>query len=295
MRLYLYCCQDLLIEDTVLRNLNAGDFYNIQLDNDEYIKVYSKQMAGLMIIDYNTLSQLKHNQINYHQISEDSILCEIRPFISDFMYQQQYTILNTNLKLIPTINGTYIFLNDCYQGIVNQNITNPHFEKLGDDKNAIGILSFDSEEKTTILFDSERIIFCGKYIDKQIFKNQIQVYLHNPNVFNIGQLLKVDLNTHKTEYMSVADRGEEIKLISNEFNITYFLEAIKCGRYKYAYNKLSYELKSAISLQTLRLYFTTYDAYFYLEDEDAYITINNGKIVGVYHFDIKNNTIFNIY
>ena len=81
----------------------------------------------------------------------------------------------------------------------------------------------------------------------------------------------------------------------NDFNVVYFIEAIKCGRFKYAYNKLSYELKSEITLDTLKQYFKPFDKYLFLNKTQSYITINNNKIVGIYHFELKDNLINNIY
>ena len=108
-------------------------------------------------------------------------------------------------------------------------------------------------------------------------------------------LAKYTFQDDNLEIKVVSDRGEERKQISYDFNIIYFLEAIKCGRFKYAHSKLSYELKSIIDIDTLSKYFLGFDQYKYIYDQDVYITIKNNKVIGIYHFVVKDNLIDNIY
>ena len=104
-----------------------------------------------------------------------------------------------------------------------------------------------------------------------------------------------NFKTQQLEIKSVCDRSIENKQNKSDFIIIYFLEAIKCGRYKYAYSKLSYELKSEIKIDVLDKYFKDFDAFAYIDSEDVYITQKNNKVTGIYHFVVKDNMIDNIY
>ena len=153
----------------------------------------------------------------------------------------------------------------------------------------------DGIKKYLILFNQSKIIYCGQYIDSEVTKKYIQIYSHVPNIFNVGGLLKCDFESGAIENKAVNDHGYEHKQLGDEFGLIYFLEAIKCGRVKYAYNKLSYELKTAINIDALANYFEPFDKYFYLHEQDVYITLKNNKVTGVYHFVVKDNLIDNIY
>ena len=116
-----------------------------------------------------------------------------------------------------------------------------------------------------------------------------------PNMFNVGKLAKYEFKLDDIKYKAINDRGEQRRQIDNGFTIIYFLEAIKCGRFKYAYNKLSYELKSVISIEILNDYFKQIDNYIYLQEQDVFITLKNNKVIGIYHCVVKDNLIDNIY
>ena len=138
-------------------------------------------------------------------------------------------------------------------------------------------------------------MYCGRYIDVETKKEYMQIYQHLPNIFNVGRLIKCEFENNIIDSKTIDDRGGERKQQSGEFIIVYFLEAIKCGRAKYAYNKLSYELKSEINIDVLKNYFSSFDEYVYLNEQDAYITLKNNKVIGIYHFVVKDNLIDNIY
>lgn len=294
MQLYLYSCQDLIIKGNSVVNIKAGDIYRLQLAPQEMIEVYPTNSSGVILLNSNIISSQQHSQIIFHKLNEQDILCEIKPFVINENINQ-YLIKGANLKFIQNINNIYIYFNGVYQGLINCIVNNIKFNKIEANKKEVGVVEILGDKKYIILFNNSQILYCGQYIDSEQTKRYIQIYCHTPNIFNIGRLIKYNFLDNKLDVRCVCDRGEERKQLSFDFNIIYFLEAIKCGRFKYAHNKLSYELKSIINIDTLTQYFTAFDNYIYLAECDTYITIKNNKVIGVYHFVVKDNLIDNIY
>lgn len=294
MQVYLYSSQDLILEGDTLCNLKAGDFYLLQINTNEVIKAYPATSSGIMVLNYDILSQSNHNQIIYHKLDEDIMLCEIKPLIS-FENACQYNINGGNLKTINCLNELYIYFNNKYCGCIKQKCTDIKFEKLNKQNQEYGLMLIGGIKKYLILFSNTQVLFFGQYIDYEIMSNYIQIYYHNPNIFNVGNLVKYDFNTNLLEYKSVRDRGDEYNIETSGFQVVSFLEAIKCGRYKYAYKKLSYELKAEIEVDILSQYFKRFDTYYYLSDRDCYITIYNHKITDIIHISSKDNVINRIY
>ena len=294
MQFYLYSSQDLIINSEVFVDLKAGNIYCLKLKQNENIIIYSTHTSGSLIINLSILQSQQHNQIVFHKLSNQAVLCEIKPFIIQG-YERCYKIKEGELKLISNNNFAYIYFNGVYGGNMYADEMKIKFEKLDKNGQEYGLITLDGKDKQMILFNNQKLIFYGTYIDSEILKNYIQIYCHTPNIFNIGKLVKYDFINQTIQTKSVCDRGDERKQINYTFNIIYFLEAIKCGRFKYAYGKLSYELKSIIDINTLRMYFSEFDQYIYLHEQRAYITLKSNKIVGVYHFEINDNLINNIY
>lgn len=294
MQFYLYSSQNLIIKSEVFTDLKAGNIYCLKLKQNENIIIYSTNATGTLIINLSTLQEQQHNQIVFHKLSNSATLCEIKPFIVQGC-ERRYKINQGELKLILNNNLAYIYFNSVYEGKAGVNETQINFEKLNKNNKEYGLIILHGKDKQIILFNNQEIIFYGIYIDYEMLKNCIQIYCHHPNIFNVGQLVKYDFVNQRLEIQSVCDRGDERKQINYKFNIIYFLEAIKCGRFKYAYGKLSYELKSIIDIDTLRTYFGQFDKYIYLHEQQAYITLKSDKIVGIYHFEISDNLINNIY
>ncbi|MBQ7880550.1 MAG: hypothetical protein IJ358_01745 [Clostridia bacterium] len=294
MQLYLYSSQDLILRGKTQTTLLAGRICCIKFEVDEIVMVYPKHTSGVMIITKETLLQQQHSQINFYKLSESALLCEIKPFIVQENIKQ-YLIKGANLKLIENLTTSYIYFNGTYYGNIKGKYISAKFQKI--DKNNIeyGVLELELDKKYVILFDNKQIIYCGQNIDSEINKQYIQIYSHLPNIFNVGKLAKYEFETKTITNKSVIDKGDERRQINFEFNIIYFLEAIKCDRLKYAHSKLSYELKSVIDIKTLEEYFKGFDNYIYLYEQDAYIALKNNKVIGVYHFVVKDNLIDNIY
>lgn len=290
MQLYIYSCQDLIIKSTVFDYLKAGSFYCLEIDKQEMFEVYSTTSNGSIILNCDILHQQAHEQINFHQLNNNMMLCEIKPFVG-VEGAIRYKVDEGCVKLIQRKNNTYIYFNEKYYGCIGQKC-DIKFEKF--DNGKCGVLYLTGEKKYIIIFN-QSLLLCEQFVDNEVLKDCIQLYTHQPNIFNIGNLIKYEFKDSKLSIKSVCDRGIEHKQVNSEFSIIYFLEAIKCKRYKYAYNKLSYELKSEITKQTLQDYFGEIDNFKYLSNEDAYITFKHNKIMGVYHFNIKDNMIDNIY
>ena len=272
MQLYLYSSQNLIIKGSNVCSIKAGDIYRLELDNDEILLIYPTYTSGVFLLNRDILSHQQHSQINFHKINDDCILCEIKPTILNENIKQ-CIIKGANLKLVQNINITYVYFNGVYYGWIQCEIENIQFNKVEVSNQEYGIVEIVGNKKYIILFNNKRIVFCGQYIDNERTKEHIQIYYYLPNVFNIGMLAKYTFQDDNLEIKVVSDRGEERKQISYDFNIIYFLEAIKCGRFKYAHNKLSYELKSIIDIDTLSKYFLGFDQYKYIYDQDVYITI----------------------
>ena len=294
MQLYLYSAQDLILDNNTLHNIKADNFYGLEINQSEAIKLYPTQSAGIMLINYDILSRQCHNQIIYHQLNDNALLCEIKPFIST-ENAQQYNITGGNVRLVQHINELYIYFNGEYYGCIKQKCVDIKFEKFNKHNQEYGAIFLGGNKKYLILFTSGKMLFCGQYVDYEILTNYIQIYRHVPNIFNVGNLTKYNFETAQFEHKTVRDKGDDKVVDNKEFNIISFLEAIKCGRYKYAYKKLSYELKSEINIEVLMQYFKAFDEYCYINEQNRYVTLYNHKVVGSCSFDTKDNMIDNIY
>jgi len=273
--------------------IKADNVFRLNLD-DENIFIYPASNSGVMILNKQVLQTKQHNQIIFHQLNKNAILCEIKPFIINENIKN-YIIKNMHIKLVCNLDKIYIFFNHEFYGSVVGNEKNIQYEEVIKNKQEYGVIKLIGVTRFLILFDSEKIIYCGQYIDYENLKECFQIYTHIPNIFKTGQLIKYDFNNLRLEYKTVLDCDVDYKYASVGFNIIYFIEAIKSGRFKYAYNKLSYELKSEITLDTLKKYFKPFNKYVFLNKTQSYITINNNKIVGIYHFELEDNLINNIY
>lgn len=295
MEFYLYSSQDLFLkDDRQTRLLIGGDISRVKFNLDEKVFIYPCTSQGVMMLSENILNQQQHSQINFHKISDERVLCEIKPFITCDI-AERYNLADTQLKLVQCGKGFYIYFNGSFIGQTPTLNILPKFEKFSRNKNEYGVLKWECESNYMVIFNKEKVVYNSSYIDYEINNNYVQIYSHKPNIFNVGLLAKYDFSSEQLTYKTIKDRGEEKQLVSNDFCVIYFLEAIKCKRFKYASSKLSYELKAIINLEVLEQYFTPFDNYIYLDECQAYITTKNDKIVGVYHFVIKDNLIENIY
>ncbi len=294
MKLYLYSSQDLILAVPNPSRTSAGRVYRVKLDKDENITIYCPYSAGVVFLNLDILLHKQHSQINFYKLNENAILCEIKPFVAgdDFVL---YRTQNASVKTVIQNGNTHIYFNDRYYGSIGQIFGDAKFEIKETGGQQYGILKSNNPQKYLILFNNNRVVYCDKYIDIENKKNFLQIYAHNPNIFNVGKLLKYDFGTDVFDSKTVDDRMGERKQINNEFVIIYFLDAIKCGRIKYAYNQLSYELKSDVNIYALKKYFKPFDKYIYLHEQDSYITLKNNKVTGIYHFVVKDNLIDNIY
>ncbi|MBQ8522358.1 MAG: hypothetical protein IJ458_01685 [Clostridia bacterium] len=274
--------------------MKAGDFYRLEIDDTEVFNIYSTTSSGVMLLNKQILCNQQHNQVIFHQSKPDVLLCEIKPFISNDNIRQ-YAINGASLKIVENYGSLCLYFKGKYYGCINQKCNSIQFEKIEKHNRQYGLLYILGDKKHIILFDDIQIIFCLQYIDSEVLKDCIQIYEHYPNIFNVGRIVKYDFESRQLTIKSVNDAGVEHKQINSNFTIIYFLEAIKCGRYKYAYNNLSYELKAEINIETLSKYFCCFDEYRYLHEQDLYVTLKNHRIVGMYHFDINKNLIDNIY
>ncbi len=266
----------------------------LEIGEEDICWVYSATSLGVIAINHTTLNNKKHNQILFYDIDKDCILCEIKPFVqSENIYK--YNILDVELKIVQDIENSYIYYKERYYGCIKSCFNKIEYNNKKYNQNQCGIIKLYGNNNYIILFDQNKVLYCNKYIDNEVLTKEINIYSHNPNAFNVGSLLNYNIETGAVFTKVVQDNGEEYKQTNNEFNIIYFLEAIKCGRYKYAYNKLSYNLKNEINKQTLMQYFNVIDEYIYLKDKQIYITVKNNKVIGVYHFVVKNNLIEEIY
>ena len=131
VQLYLYSVQDLILEGekNALHKVKAGDFYCLEIENDETIKVYPKQSLGIMVLDYETLYNQLHNQIIYHKINDKVLLCEIKPLVS-LESARQYAIKGVSVRVVQCKDSMYIYFNGDFCGCINQSCDNIRFEKL---------------------------------------------------------------------------------------------------------------------------------------------------------------------
>lgn len=294
MKFYLYSSQDLILKsDSEIHTIISGEIFSLSLNNGEKVWIYSTTSQGVIVLDENIVQSRQHSQIIFHVLNKQDVLCEIKPFIS-FDLGISYSLQNSNLKYIEDGKYMYIQFKDniiCHEKIY----LSPTFYKFSRNNKEYGLLKWEGENKYIIFINNEELLYNSRYIDYELTDKHLQIYSHEPNVFNVGKLTEYNFQTTNFEYKSIKDRGEEKHLINNEFNLIYFLEAIKCGRFKYAHSKLSYDLRTTINLQILEQYFSPFDKYIFLHEQQAYITTKNDKIVGIYHFVIKDNLIDNIY
>lgn len=293
VQFYLYSSQDLMIKSDGFKSVKAGNIYCLNLLESENAFVYSNCANGVILLNRQILQDGQHNNINFYPIDDNNTLCEVKPFgVNENILN--YDVDGANVKLITNGNQTYIYFNSVYYGIIKDMCKDVTFTKFGKN-NQFGIIAFGGRGRFIILFNSAQILYCGNYIDFETNAEYVQIYSHSPNIFNVGQLFKYSFNNDKIEIKTVKDRGVDYNQANSQFDLIYFIEAIKCGRFKYAYNKLSYDLKSVINIDTLKDYFGTFDKYIYLSNAKAYVTFKNGKIERVHRFEIKDNLIDNIY
>lgn len=287
----MYSCQDLILKGNTSAYIKAGDIYCLNFDVGEEVFVYAVYQSGVMIINANAIIKRSHNQINFYELNSQDVLCEIKPFQA--LFNNIFAINKSTIKLV-NIGDLYIYFNNKYYGKIQVGDVNPIFEKISKQGKDYGLIKFD-KTKHLIFFSESEVLYCGKYLDYEISNQYIQIYEHKPNMFNIGSLFKYQFNTNEIGIRCVNDRGGIITEQDKDFGLEYFMEALKCGRYKYAYEKLSYELRVDISIDVLKEYFKRFDDYAYIGKTDNYITFNNYKIVGVCRFDVNNKLIDNIY
>lgn len=294
MRLYLYCSQDLILKDesnTV--EIKGGDIVNINLMEDDKVCIYPKYSQGVMLLDRDVLSKRFHQQIIFHNFNNDSLLCEIKPFVED-CNKMSFHIKSTAIHLISYNETTYIKHNNIIVASIPCDMRGFEFQKHVKNEKEYGLL-INNSQKWLIIFDENRLIYNDSFIDYELRSSYIQIYSHDSNIFNIGKLIKFEFDTNNIETKYVNDRGSELGALSEDFSIIYFLDAIKFGRFKYAYNALSYKLKSSISVETLNKYFNEFNKFIYIGEESAFVTLKNNKVAGIYHFVIKDNLIDDIY
>ena len=107
MEFYVYCSQDLMILNYSQKLLKSGNIYNISFGQNEEVLIYGLN-GGVIVVNQEMLTNKSHNQLNYYDLSDKAILCEIKPFI----YQdniKQYAIKGSYVKLIKNMAYTYIF------------------------------------------------------------------------------------------------------------------------------------------------------------------------------------------
>ena len=290
MQCYIYSCQDLILKGNTFAYIKAGDVYCINVEKEENIFIYSPFQSGVMLLNTQTLIEKVHNQINFYEIGTKEVLCEIIPFHSE----GQNFIANSSTVKLVNAGSVHLYYNEKYCGKIECENAKPIFEIISKCGKEYGLIKFD-KSKHIILFDQSEILLCSKYIDYEISNNYIQIYEHNPNIFNIGKLIKYNFSNGEYITKSVNDRNCIVAEKSKDFGLEFFMEAIKCGRYKNAYEKLSYELRADISTDVLKQYFKQFDDYKYIDKTNAYITFKNYKVVGVYRFEVNQNLISNIY
>ncbi len=294
VQLYLYSSQDLIMRGDSTFNIRANTVYWLNLAQDQIIYIYSTSCCGCIILNKEIIDNQLHSQIIFHRINDNTLLCEIKPFV-DYEPTIEYAICNRVVKLCSNTNTTNIYVDGKHFATLDCESGNTKIKKIEKENEEVGILEIGGHHKHIILFSNKGIEYCGHCYDYEILNDRIQIYRHNSNIFNLGQLIIYNFKTKELEYKQVADRGDEQILINKDFCLIYFVDAIKCGRYKYAYNLLSYELKSIINIATIKKYFPQFDNCIYLQNQDVFIMINNKKIVGIYNIKIKNNLINNIY
>lgn len=291
MQCYIYSCQDLILKGDTSVHIKAGDIYYLSFEQHENIYIYSPYQSGVIVFNALTLINKSHNQVNFFELDSSNVLCEIKPFqdLSKYTFYVNKTIV----KLVSA-NGLHIYLNNNYYGKIQVFNNSPVFEKISKHGKEYGLIKF-SESKYAILFGENEILYCGKYLDYEILNNYIQIYEHIPNAFNIGKLIKYNFEYGDVIIRCVDDRNGLVEEQNEDFKLEYFMESLKIGRYKYAYEKLSYELRADISPETLKQYFKQFDSYKYIDKTNTYITFKNSKVIGLYRFEVVQGLIYNIY
>ncbi|MBQ3502193.1 MAG: hypothetical protein IJA72_00820 [Clostridia bacterium] len=292
MQLYLYSSQDLIVENNGFINIEANNIYRLNMVNEEILRIYNIYNSGVIVLNMQTINKRLHNNIIFHEINNDVVICEIKPFVCEL--GREYNIQNATIKIINSNNASHIFFNNTYYGCINGRVENIEFDKFIKNGKEHGLVKMKGDEKNILVFCEDEIKYCGRYYDYEVLKDCCNIYTYIPNIFNVGQLICIQFD-NALLYKQVKDRGEEFKNLNDDFYMIYFIEAIKCGRYKYAYSMLSHELKSEINIDTLQKYFGVFDRYIYLSNEDVFVMINNNKISGIYNIKIKNKLINNIY
>lgn len=269
--------------------VERNKIYRLNINKNEKSFIYPKNNAGVIFVDYYTLLNQNHNSINFYQLNKESVLCEIKPFIEDLQYKE-YELDSSKLRFIENQDYIHIYFNGMYLGSCDGKIDK--FIKL---QNKCGLVNICGRDKNLIVFDKDKIIFNNKYIDYESNSGFIQIYNHIPNIFNIGKLTKYDLKNKTVVCKFVVDNGQEVKCLKHDFEILYFIDSIKIGRYDLAYSKLSYELRNQININVLKDYFNEFDNYIYLNEEDVFITLKNNKVISTCHLVVNNGFIDKIY
>lgn len=258
---------------------------------EENCSIYSLDGVGVITLTKESLLNRANNQIKFYEIGQD-VLCEILPF--DCQGQFKSYILKNKIVKFYNIKEKSLLCVGGEKCVIDASFDEFAFKVIAKDKCNVYVLA-NKKSKWLIILTDEKIIFNGKYVDFEELKNEIKIYTHQPNVFNVGKIIKYDLQNGDISCSIVNDKGVECGLIEEEFTVVYFLEAIVCGRTKLAYSKISYELKSSISQEILGKYFGEIDDYIYLQACNMFVTKKNNNIVGVYHIVVNQGLITAIY
>lgn len=290
MRFYFYTSQNIVVRTcTYSRVIASGQIFYLSMKDD--CSIYSLDGMGVVTFTKDSLLNRSNNQVKFYELGQD-VLCEILPF--DYQGECKSYRLKSRLVKLYGIKEKSVFCMDGNKCIINAKYNGFTFKTIAKDNRNVYILD-NKKNKWLIVLTDERIVFNGKYIDFEELKNEIKIYTHQPNVYNVGKIIKYDLSSGKISASVVNDKGAENVLIDEEFTAIYFLEAIMCGRIKLAYSKISYELKSSISQEILGKYFGEIDEYIYLQTNNVFVTKKNNNIVGVYHIVVNQGLITAIY
>ena len=294
MRLYLYSCRDLIAatRDKVI-TIAGGDVFSLKICDDEHVFIYPAEAKGVIVLTRQQLLSRCHDQIIFYDINNDAILCEIKPFVY-IENCKRFTIGGSNIDVVESAGLTHVYFNNEYQGCVKSAFSQIDFQNIKHGEREYALLCFGQNKKYILLASEQEVKCLYGCVDSEVNSKWLSIYRHEPNIFNVGQLIKFDLESGEVVVSAVCDRGDECKQMGHEFDIIYFLDAVLCARWKLAYSKLSYELKSSIDQEVLKQYFSDFDKYIYLVDEDVYIRIKNNKVVGINHFVVNNHLIDDI-
>lgn len=290
VRFYFYTSQNILVRTcSCSKIITGGQIFCLSMEEDS--SIYSLDGVGVVTVTKESLLNRTNNQIKFYEIGQD-VLCEILPFDCQGQFKS-YRLKNKFVKFYNIKEKSLL----CVCGekcVINAEFDKFTIKTITKDKCCIYIL-VNTKSKWLIVLTDEKIIFNGKYVDFEELKNEIKIYTHNPNVYNVGTIIKYDLQKDEKSFSIVNDKGVENGLMDEEFTSIYFLEAIMCGRLKLAYSKISYELKSSISQEILGKYFGEIDDYIYLQNCNVFVTKKNNNIVGVYHIVVNQGLITAIY